>query len=165
MINFPSNLDSTVTIYKILQALADAGRVPLDENTPRRFLPRHYTFGFEKLMTAVPEPLTRPAAPFGQVGYRRSLVTPDLMFIVRPNNDTIYGAGYVDPSAEPILIRAREVGKRFWSIQFADAWTNIAPGIGSRSGSKPGLYAFVGPKWKGKLPDGATEVRLGDSNQ
>jgi len=116
-------------------------------------------------MTAVPEPLTRPAAPFGQVGYRRSLVTPDLMFIVRPNNDTIYGAGYVDPSAEPILIRVPEAGKRFWSIQFADAWTNIAPGIGSRSGSKPGLYAFVGPKWKGMLPDGATEVRLGDSNQ
>jgi hypothetical protein len=127
-----------------------------------RFLPRHYTFGFQKLMTAVPEPLTRPAAPFGQVGYRRSLVTPDLMFIVRPNNDTIYGAGYMDPSVEPMLIRVPEAGERFWSIQLADAWTNIAPGIGSRSGSKPGLYAVVGPKWKGKLPDGALPVRLGD---
>jgi len=125
-----------------------------------RFLPRHYTFGFETLMTRVPEPLTRPAAPFGQVGYRRSLVTPDLLFIVRPNNDTIYGAGYLDPSAEPILVKVPEAGKRFWSIQLADPWTNIAPGIGSRSGSKPGLYAIVGPKWKGKLPDGATEVRL-----
>ena len=66
-----------------------------------RFLPRHYTFGFEKLMTAVPEPLTRPGAPLNQVGYRRSLVTPDLLFIVRPNNDTIYGAGYIDSSCRP----------------------------------------------------------------
>jgi hypothetical protein len=65
-----------------------------------RFLPRFYTFGFEKLMTQVPTPLTRPAAPLNQVGYRRSLVTPDLLFIVRPNNDTIYGAGYIDPSAD-----------------------------------------------------------------
>jgi hypothetical protein len=126
-----------------------------------RFLPRFYTFGFEKLMTSVPEPLTRPAAPLNQVGYRRSLVTPDLLFIVRPNNDTIYGAGYIDPSAEPILVRVPDAGKRFWSIQLADAWTNIAPGVGSRSGSKPGLYAIVGPKWTGKLPDGATEVRVG----
>jgi len=129
-----------------------------------RFLPRFYTFGFEKLMTAVPEPLTRPGAPLNQVGYRRTLVTPDLLFIVRPNNDTIYGAGYIDPSAEPILIRVPDAGKRFWSIQLADPWTNIAPGIGSRSGSKPGLYAIVGPKWKGKLPDGAAEVRLGEGH-
>jgi hypothetical protein len=129
-----------------------------------RFLPRFYSFGFEKLMTQVPTPLTRPAAPLNQVGYRRSLVTPDLMFIVRPNNDTIYGAGYIDPSAEPILVRVPDAGKRFWSIQLADPWTNIAPGIGSRSGSKPGLYAIVGPKWKGKLPDGATEVRLGEGH-
>jgi len=129
-----------------------------------RFLPRYYTFGFERLMTQVPEPLTRPAAPLNQVGYRRSLVTPDLLFIVRPNNDTIYGAGYIDPSAEPILVRVPDAGKRFWSIQLADPWTNIAPGIGSRSGSKPGLYAIVSPKWKGKLPDGATEVRLGEGH-
>jgi hypothetical protein len=129
-----------------------------------RFLPRFYSFGFEKLMTAVPEPLTRPGAPLNQVGYRRSLVTPDLLFIVRPNNDTIYGAGYIDPSAEPILIKVPEAGKRFWSIQLADPWTNIAPGIGSRSGSKPGLYAVVGPKWNGKLPEGATEVPLGEGH-
>ena len=129
-----------------------------------RFQPRYYTYGFEKLMTRVPEPLTRPAAPLNQVGYRRSLVTPDLLFIVRPNNDTIYGAGYLDPSTEPILIRVPDAGKRFWSIQLADPWTNIAPGIGSRSGSKPGLYAVVGPKWAGKLPDGATEVRLGEGH-
>ena len=83
---------------------------------------------------------------------------------MRPNNDTIYGAGYIDPSAEPILIRVPDAGTRFWSIQFADPWTNIAPGIGSRSGSKPGLYAVVGPNWKGKLPDGATEVRLGQGH-
>jgi hypothetical protein len=127
-----------------------------------RFLPRFYTFGFEKLMTQVPQPLTRPAAPLNQVGYRRTLVTPDLLFIVRPNNDTIYGAGYIDPSAEPIVVRVPDAGKRFWSIQLADPWTNVAPGIGSRSGSKPGVYAIVGPKWKGKLPAGATEVRLGE---
>jgi hypothetical protein len=115
-------------------------------------------------MTQVPTPLTRPAAPLNQVGYRRSLVTPDLLFIVRPNNDTIHGAGYIDPSAEPILIRVPDAGTRFWSIQWADPWTNIALGVGSRSGSKPGLYAIVGPKWKGKLPEGATEVRLGEGH-
>jgi hypothetical protein len=93
-----------------------------------RFLPRYYSFGFEQLMSGVPEALTRPAAPLNQVGYRRSLVTPDLLFIVRPNNDTIYGAGYLDPSAEPILVRVPNAGNRFWSIQLADAWTNIAPG-------------------------------------
>jgi hypothetical protein len=127
-----------------------------------RFLPRFYSFGYQKLMTGVPEPLTRPAAPLNQVGYRDSLVTPDLLFIVRPNNDTIYGAGYIDPSEEPIIVRVPDAGKRFWSIQLADAWTNVAPGIGSRSGSKPGPYAIVGPKWKGTLPDGVTEVRLGE---
>jgi hypothetical protein len=33
-----------------------------------RFLPRDYSFGFEKLMTGLPEPLTRPGAPLNQVG-------------------------------------------------------------------------------------------------
>jgi len=149
---------------KVAPAAADQSAYATAVEAYIRFLPRYYSFGFEKLMTAVPEPLTRPGAPLNQVGYRRSLVTPDLLFIVRPNNDTIYGAGYLDPSAEPILVKVPEAGKRFWSIQLADPWTNIAPGIGSRSGSKPGLYAIVGPKWKGKLPDGATEVRLGEGH-
>jgi len=149
---------------KVAPAAADQSAYATAVEAYIRFLPRYYSFGFEKLMTAVPEPLTRPGAPLNQVGYRRSLVTPDLLFIVRPNNDTIYGAGYLDLSAEPILVKVPEAGKRFWSIQLADPWTNIAPGIGSRSGSKPGLYAIVGPKWKGKLPDGTTEVRLGEGH-
>jgi hypothetical protein len=61
--------------------------------------------------------------PLGKALIRHSY---DLLFIVRPNNDTIEGAGYLDPSEEPILVRVPDAGTRFWSIQLADAWTNMA---------------------------------------
>jgi hypothetical protein len=125
-----------------------------------RFLPRYYGELMFRGATRAPVANDTPRAPLGQIGYRNGLITPDIKVVVRPNNDTIYGNGYLDLSKEPYIIKVPEnPEKRFWSIQIADRWTNILPGIGSRLGSKPGLYALAGPKWRGKLPAGVQKVR------
>ena len=119
-----------------------------------RFLPRYYGELMYRGITSAPEPNNTPRSPLGQVGYRDGLVTPEIKVVVRPNNDTIYGNGYFNLKDEPVIIKVPEnPEKRFWSIQIADRWTNIIPGIGSRTKNKPGLYALVGPNWKGELPE------------
>lgn len=124
-----------------------------------RFLPRYYGELIMRGFTAANVPKAHPRAPLGQMGYRFELADHTFMFVVRINNDTIYGAGYFDLEKEPVVIKVPEtVGERFWSLQIADRWTEVIPGVGSRRGSKPGIYAMVGPGWKGDLPEGINRI-------
>ena len=141
-----------------MTSMEDVTRTTIDAYI--RFQPRLYGEITHRGVTSAPVPTSHPRAPLGQVGYRNGLAGPEFLFVVRVNNDTIYGGGWVDLSDEPVIIKVPEVeGGRFWNIQVCDRWTNVLPGIGSRRGSEVGLYALVGPTWSGSLPPDVHEVR------
>lgn len=123
-----------------------------------RFLPRYYGEMIYTGMTAAPGPRDHPRAPLNHFGYRRNLADDSFYFVVRVNNDTMYGGGWFDLSEEPFVIKVPDTGGRFWSIQINTRWTEALPGIGSRRGSPYGTYALVGPNWKGELPDRVQRV-------
>lgn len=83
--------------------------------------------------------------------------------IVRPNFDTMYNIAYLDLSKSPQIIKVPKVpripkniggGKRYWSVQFLDAWSNTFQMPGSRLENSFGNYYVTGPTWREANHDG-----------
>ena len=91
----------------------------------------------------------------------KGLATADDVLPYTPNNDTVYSGALLELVDEPIVLTVPEILDRYWSVEVADCYTENLFYIGTRTtGGKSGHHAFVGPKWKGKLPDGIIEHRV-----
>ena len=113
--------------------------------------------GFSKL----PEPvLIGGVFPIGYnanamlTGY----VSPEEHLVTCPNQDVVYGAGYMALDKEPIVFQVPDFGDRFWVYAHYDARTDEFSEIGKQYGTKPGFYMMVSPNWKGEKPAGITAV-------
>src|SRR5688572_1149413 len=72
----------------------------------------------------------------------------------RPNNDMFCCGAALDLSREPILLYTPDIGNRYFVYQFIDAHANSYAYAGTRATEgREGIYAIVGPGWRGKLPD------------
>lgn len=72
---------------------------------------------------------------------------------VSRNLDVIYGFGFADLGAEPVILTAPDSGGRYYMIEIVDMWTNaFAYPADGASGYKGGKFALVGPGWNGELP-------------
>ena len=109
-----------------------------------------------------PEPgLLGGVVPVAPVGYNQMLtdyVKPDQTFIVCPNQDVAYGAGFTALDKEPTVIQVPDFGDRFYVYAMYDQRTDEIGRIGKQYGTKPGFYMIVGPSWKGEIPKGITAV-------
>jgi hypothetical protein len=102
-----------------------------------------------------------PVAPVNQIGHMRTLATADDIMPYAPNNDTVYSGAVVQVDDEPIILSVPAIHDRYWSVEIADNFTSNLGYIGTRAtGGKAGHHAFVGPGWKGHLPEGVTEFRV-----
>ncbi len=102
-----------------------------------------------------------PAAPINQLGHMKGLATADDYLPYTPNNDTVYSGALIELAEEPIILTVPEILDRYWSVEVADCFTENLFYIGTRAtGGKAGHHAFVGPNWKGKLPEGVIEHRV-----
>jgi hypothetical protein len=73
--------------------------------------------------------------------------------VVSPNVDTLYSSGWVDLGKEPIVLGVPDTGKRYYTMQILDAWTNVIASPGTRTtGNGKGAFAIIGPRWQGELP-------------
>ena len=80
-------------------------------------------------------------------------LTPNSLRSQRPNNDLYYCGAALDLSREPVLLYTPDIGKRYFAFQFIDAHANSYAYVGTRATEgKEGIYAIVGPGWRGKLP-------------
>ncbi len=88
-------------------------------------------------------------------------VTLDHRFrdVITPNADTPYSFAALDLRAEPMVLDVPAVPDRYYVMQFEDLFGHNAHYVGSRStGSAPGSYLLVGPRFDGDVPDGFTDV-------
>jgi hypothetical protein len=80
--------------------------------------------------------------------------------IVGPNIDTLYGYSWIDLTKEPLLLHVPDTNDRYYSIQLIDAYQNSYAYVGRRAtGTKEGIFALVGPDWKGRLPGGVRPIQ------
>ncbi len=116
-----------------------------------------YRGGYEKfLKPSSPAYMGKPnAGPHGKA------VTLDSNFkgIITPNADTPYSWGMMDLRGGPLVLTVPEVKDRYYVMQFENLLGENEYFVGSRAtGSKPGSYLLVGPRWEGDLPDGFTDT-------
>jgi len=90
-----------------------------------------------------------------QFTHTHRLLGPDDREVVTPNNDTLYTNTWLDLSHGPVVIDVPEMGDRYWTLGFLDAWTNPWAYVGRRTTGGSAQRIFVhGPRWKGEAPAG-----------
>jgi hypothetical protein len=98
----------------------------------------------------------KPKAKPNEIWRLEDISTPKLSAesgYVSPNVNVIYGFGFADLGAEPVILSAPDSGGRYYMVEIVDMWTNaFAYPAGGASGYKGGKFALVGPGWKGTLP-------------
>ena len=99
-------------------------------------------------------------APWGQIANTPRVYTPADTAIQTPNADTPYSWLGLDLRTEPFVLTVPEVEKkRYYSIQFTDAYTFNIDYAGSRAtGNDAANFLVVGPGWKGETPKGIKKV-------
>ena len=76
-----------------------------------------------------------------------------------PNVNTVYGFGFMDLAREPIILTVPDSNNRYYMVEIVDMWTNaFAYAGGVATGYKGGVFAIVGPGWKGELPAGVKRI-------
>ena len=105
-------------------------------------------------------------APWNQIHNEARVYTPDDRTIQTPNSDTPYSQLGTDLRAEPLVISVPAVdAKRYYSLQFIDAYTFNYAYVGSRAtGSGAGHYLLAGPGWQGETPAGIKAVIRSETN-
>lgn len=76
------------------------------------------------------------------------------------NRDTLPTVGWLDLSKEPLVLHVPDMSGRYYSVQFTDPSnnTNFAY-VGKRTtGTEAGEYLVSGPRWKGIVPQGMTQI-------
>jgi hypothetical protein len=103
---------------------------------------------------------TAPGAPVNTSSCLTDYLQSAQRIVVTPNNDTFYGAAFVDLGREPVVIQTpTDVPQgHYWTIQIADVFTNVAHQLGSASNTQGGKFLLVGPDWKGAKPDGFIDI-------
>ena len=109
-----------------------------------------------------PEPgLLGVSVPIAPVGYNAMLtgyVAADERFIVSPNQDVVYGAGFTALDKEPTVFQVPDFGDRFWVYALYDQRTDEIGQFGKQYGTEPGFYMIVGRDWQGEVPQGIKGV-------
>jgi len=105
-----------------------------------------------------------PVAPPNQLTMLSNYLEPQQRFVTSPNQDVVYGAGFLALDREPVVIQVPDFGERFWVYQIVDQRTDSFARLGKQYGTKPGLYLLVGPNWKGETPAGITAVLRSPTN-
>jgi hypothetical protein len=95
---------------------------------------------------------------YNRLAMLTNYIAPEQRFIVCPNQDVVYGAGFFDLNEEPAVFQVPDFGDRFWVYALYDGRTDEFAEIGRQYGTKPGFYMMVGPTWKGETPAGITAV-------
>ena len=99
-----------------------------------------------------------PIAPVGYNSMLTDYIAPEERFIVCPNQDVVYGAGFTALDKGPTVIQVPDFGDRFYVYALYDQRTDEIARIGKQHGSKPGFFMIVGSNWQGEVPAGITAV-------
>ncbi len=98
-------------------------------------------------------------APVNQMANAWGVLGPKFSAVQSANSDTQYSVTWYDVSKEPYILHIPDTKGRFYTFQFADAWTNNFHYASTRTmGSQEQDYALVAPGWTGKLP--ANVIRI-----
>jgi hypothetical protein len=107
--------------------------------------------------TIAPNPRTFQA-PLNQLVNIPKYPPADYKGVTAPNADTLYTAGFMDVTKEPVLLSYPDMHGRYFLFPIYSQWTNVIASPGKRTlGTGPQTIAITGPNWHGTLPSGVTQ--------
>jgi hypothetical protein len=111
--------------------------------------------------TSVTVPTTLSDAPVNELGSARQLANASNQVIVQPNNDTLYTMGHLDLGKGALVLHINAIpGRRYFSFEFLDPYTNVFHYIGTRTtGDGAQTYVITGPSFHGLVPRGLPRIR------
>jgi len=69
--------------------------------------------------------------------------------VVRPNNDTLYSAAWLELDEGPLVLEYPDMSDRYFSFEFLGTDTTVSNVIGSRTaGQEAKSVLIVGPGWR-----------------
>lgn len=96
--------------------------------------------------------------PYNTFVPARNLLGPETKFVT-PNNDTLYLMAMCDVRETPVLLTVPDTARRYYVLQFVDAWTNNFAYVGARAtGTGPGRFFIVHGDAPSTVPDDATVI-------
>lgn len=143
-------------------SLTLAGEIELtaDPDEAREIAKQAYIFAYPMLedFKTMTIQAIRPEL-FNQFVHSKKLRGPDYKEIVRPNNDNIYSALWLDLRSEPFVVSVPAVEDRYYSFQMIDMYTHNFAYVGTRAtGTGARTFVISGPSWKGETPPGVDDV-------
>ena len=106
--------------------------------------PLVYVYNQRNELTKVPEALLLNnavcVAPINQLAMLTDYANPAEKLIADPNQDLLYGLGFLSLEKEPVVLQAPDFGNRFWTMPVYDARTDQISQLGLQYGTKPGFY-------------------------
>ena len=129
-----------------------------------------YDYGFPLLeflrvrreMTSVECPTDHGEAPVNSFSNAGGFADASARTVVAPNTDTLYSISHLDLKRGPLVISHPDMGKRYYSFELLDPFTNVIdiPGL-REDGGKAGSYVirWKGHAGKGGKPEGARVIK------
>ena len=108
--------------------------------------------------TSVRCPDGRGNAPVNSFSNARGFATAADRTVVAPNTDTLYSLAHLDLARGPIVLSHPNMGKRYYSFELVDPYTNVIdiPGV-REDGRRAGSFVI---SWKrGKPKGGAAQPK------
>lgn len=124
-----------------------------------------YLWGFtmNELYRVRSAALAKPGNAINKFEHVRALMTPELarkVGVVRANSATLYSAAWLDLSVEPVVIELPPIADRYFTFNYVDYFQNNQNLSNVTIGRAGGAYAFIGPNWRGILPDKVHRVNV-----
>ena len=112
------------------------------------------------VLTAAPAPNDEgTAAPINQLAKMPHYVSPDFKNVVRISLNSLWTTGWVDLEQEPIVLSVPDTKDRYYVFSMMNMWTDVFGSVGKRTtGTGPGAFLIVGPKWNGTAPAGIKQT-------
>jgi hypothetical protein len=103
-----------------------------------------------------PEGIHTPLNTFSSL---REYPSADMRVVVRPNFDTLYTSGFLDLTAEPMIVSAPNTDGRYYLLPMLDMWTDVFASPGWRTtGPRAGNFLITPPGWNGAVRSGMTRI-------
>lgn len=89
--------------------------------------------------------------PCNMVVHAPGLAGPQSRAITAPNRDTIYSTAGIDLTKGPVTMQLPATGRRYFSVQVMDMYTNSSVVVGTRTtGGSAATYRLIGPQDKAR---------------
>ena len=110
--------------------------------------------------TSVRAPNTAGDAPLNTFSNALRFADASERTIVAPNVDTLYSIAQLDLGKGPIVLEHPDMGKRYFTFELVDPYTNVIGYVGARTtGSKAGRFAISWTKKPGHAVAGVRTIK------